>query len=81
MTRQAPMSDAERARRYRARRRQGLCVVPLEVNGSEIDGLVRGGLLKSSHAGDLKKVGEAVREAMKEHLKIFRHACHPPGGK
>ncbi len=81
MTRQAPMSDAERARRYRARRRQGLCVVPLEVSGSEIDFLVRGGLLESSHASDLKKVGEAVREAMKEHLKIFRHACHPPGEK
>ncbi len=81
MYRQASKTDAERARRYRARRRQGLCVVPLEVSESEIDGLVRGGLLESSHAGDPKKVGEAVREAMKEHLEKFRHACHPPGQK
>ncbi len=57
---------AERQRRYRERRKRGLCVVPLEVSEAEIDHLVRSGLLDPLDASDPEKLATAIRSAMHE---------------
>ena len=57
---------AMKQRRYRERRKRGLCVVPLEVSEAEIDDLVRSGLLDPLDACDPEKLAEAIRSAMHE---------------
>ncbi len=61
-----PTPGALKQRRYRERRKRGLCVVPLEVSEAEIDHLVRSGLLDPVDASDLEKVAKAIRSAMHE---------------
>ena len=72
-----PLTDAERARRYRTRVNRRLCVVPLEVSEADIDYLVRSGVLDPLKGGDRSKIAEAV----KRQLEKIRHACHERGGK
>ena len=57
---------ALKQRRYRERRKRGLCVVPLEVSEAEIDHLVRSGLLDPLDASDPEKLATAIRSAMHE---------------
>ena len=55
---------AERMRLHRARRRQGLRCLLVELRVTEIDGLVYKGLLKSEARND----PNALAEALYEHL-------------
>jgi hypothetical protein len=52
-------------RRYRERRRLRRCVVSLEIGESEIDSLIRRGLLAPLDASDHKKLADAIRQCMK----------------
>ena len=56
---------ALKQRRYRERRRLRRCVVSLEIGESEIDSLIRRGLLDPLNASDHKKLAEAIRQCMK----------------
>jgi hypothetical protein len=55
---------AERMRLHRERRRQGLSCVTIELRETEIDSLIRRGLLKAETRNDR----HAVRKALYEHL-------------
>ena len=67
---------AERARRYRDRINEHLCVVPLEVGEADIDYLVLSGALDSK-TDNRRKIAEAVKHL----LEKVRHAYHEPGGE
>jgi hypothetical protein len=53
-------SGAERMRRHRERRRRGLFCVTVDVHESEIDALIRAGLLQS----EMRRDGNAVVKAL-----------------
>jgi len=55
---------AERMRRHRERRRDGLRCLTIELRETERDALIRKGLLKADARNDL----HAVREALYAHL-------------
>jgi hypothetical protein len=55
---------AERARRYRARKRAGLRCLPIELRNAEIDALIAKGLLKPQQRDD----DDEVREGLYAHL-------------
>jgi hypothetical protein len=55
---------AERARRYRARKRDGLRCLPIELRNAEIDALIAKGLLKRQQRDD----DDEVREGLYAHL-------------
>ncbi len=58
---QSLSSSAERTRRYRERKRQGvICVAPVPVYELDIDALVAQGRLKPEDKGDTGKISEAV---------------------
>ena len=59
-----PSPAAERMRRHRERRREGLRCLAIELRETEIDVLVQKGLLKADARNDL----HAVREALYAHL-------------
>jgi hypothetical protein len=54
------MSAAERMRHYRKRRRQGLQCVRIELHVTEIEDLIRIGLLKEEQRQDPEAVQAAV---------------------
>ena len=51
---------AERMRRYRQRRRDGLRCLIIELRETEIDDLIRKGLLKSETRNDLNAIIDAL---------------------
>jgi hypothetical protein len=51
---------AERMRRYRQRRREGLRCLIIELRETEIDDLIRKGLLKSETRNDLSAIIDAL---------------------
>ena len=54
-------TSAERTRRYRERKKQGvICVAPVPVYELDIDALVAHGRLKQEDRNDAGKVAEAV---------------------
>jgi hypothetical protein len=60
----ARSSAAERMRRHRERRRDGLRCVVVELRDTEIDGLIRKGLLKS----ETRNNRNAIIDALYVHL-------------
>ena len=54
------ISAAERMRLTRQRRREGFRVIPFEVRDSEIDQLVRHGLLKSADRNNRESIARAL---------------------
>jgi hypothetical protein len=56
----APSAAAERMRRHRERRRDGLRCLTIELRETEIDALVRMGLLKSEMRNDANAIIEAL---------------------
>ena len=56
----APSPAAERMRRCRRRRRNGLRCLTIQLRKTEIDGLVWSGLLKAETRNDLNAVRESV---------------------
>jgi len=63
--RAARRTAAERMRRCRARRRAGYRCVTVEIHDTEIDGLVRHGLLRVDERND----PDAILAAVYEHLE------------
>ena len=57
-----PSLAAERMRRYRERRREGLRCLTIELHVTEINALIRKGLLKSEMRNDLAEVCMALYE-------------------
>ena len=60
----AGSAAAERMRAHRARRRKGLRCVMIQLRETEIDVLIRKGLLKADARNDLR----AIRNALHAHL-------------
>ena len=59
---------AERMRRHRERRREGLRCVTLDVHDGEIDALARRGFLKSDARNDLRSIEMALYEFLEHAL-------------
>ena len=59
----APVSDAERQRRFRERRRRGVFVVPLEVSFEMLEALVDQGDIDEANSSDLDRIGKAITAA------------------
>jgi hypothetical protein len=55
-----PRTPAERMRRSRDLRRKGLRVVPVEVRDTEVQGLVRLGLLPAGEQDNPAAIGDAL---------------------
>jgi hypothetical protein len=55
---------AERMRRHRERRRDGLRCLTIELRETEIDALIRKGMLKA----DTRNDPDAIRDALNMHL-------------
>jgi hypothetical protein len=58
----APSATAKRMRLHRYRRRQGLRCITAELRETEIDTLVRMGLLEAEMRNDLKAIKKALHE-------------------
>jgi len=60
MTRSTPSTAAERMRRYRKRRRDGMQYVRIPLHVTEIDGLIRIRFLKEEEREDAERLQTAV---------------------
>ena len=58
----APSAAAKRMRLHRYRRQQGLRCITAELRDTEIDTLVRMGLLEAEMRNDLKAIKKALHE-------------------
>lgn len=65
------MSSAERNRRYRQRRRDGVRVVPLALHHDVLDDLIERHLLAGWDEGDPRAVADAIRAALEQ----WREVC------
>jgi len=63
-------SAAERQRRYRERRRRGICVVPVEVTCDMLDAFDREGHLHESPSVDPCEIGKAVATVARRFLAV-----------
>jgi hypothetical protein len=63
-----PLSAAERMRRHRERRRDGLRCLTIELRDTEIDALVRNGFLKADARNDLRSIEMALYEFLERTL-------------
>ena len=70
MTSHVPISDGERQRRFRERRRRGVFVVPVEVTGEMITALVEQGGMDEANSSDLDYVGETIAAAARRDLDL-----------
>ncbi len=70
MTISSPLSDAERQRRHRARRKQGRFVVLVEVSGEMVEALCRRGDVDEVNSSNLDRVGEAIAAAARRDLAL-----------
>ena len=61
----SPTPAAERMRRHRERRREGMRCLWIELRDTEIDALVQSGLLKSETRNDQN----AIADALYDHLE------------
>ncbi len=66
----APSPAARRQRRHRARRKQGRCVVPVEVTFEIITALVDQGDVDEGNSCDLNYVGKAITAAARRGLDL-----------
>jgi hypothetical protein len=66
-----PNLAAERMRRHRQRRRDGLRCLMIELYETEVDALIQRGLLKAEMRND----SFAITEALYEHLKHTLVSC------
>ncbi len=60
MTKASPSLAAERMRRYRERRRDGMCCLRIELRDTEVGALVRKGLLKPETRHDQNAIADAL---------------------
>ncbi|MCX7364233.1 MAG: hypothetical protein NTV97_20665 [Alphaproteobacteria bacterium] len=63
-----PSRAAERMRRHRERRREGLCCLFVELRDTEIDALVRHGMLKQETRHDQNAIADALYDYLERTL-------------
>jgi hypothetical protein len=63
---------AERMRRHRQRRRDGLICLTIELRKSEVDGLARMGFLKPEMRNDVSAIRNALYAFYAEHWIEYR---------
>ena len=63
-----PSLAAERMRRHRERRREGLCCLWVELHDTEINALMRKGLLKSETRHDQNAIADALYDYLERTL-------------
>jgi len=68
------MTDAERARRYRRRRRRNEFIVPLPVDFTIIDQLIDAGCLEERASEDRTAVAAAIRQRITGNFPVTRDA-------
>ncbi len=56
----SPSSGADRASRYRKRKREGRLIAPVEVLPEDLKALVDNALLEPGKSGDRAAIGEAI---------------------
>ncbi len=66
----APTLAARRQRRHRARRKQDLFVVPVEVTREMIASLVDQGDVDEADSSDLERLGKAIAAATRRGLEL-----------
>jgi hypothetical protein len=69
-----PSAAAERMRRHRQRRREGLIHIPIDLRSSEIDGLVRLGFLSAETRNDVTAVRKGLYQYFETMLDSNRDA-------
>ena len=70
----APSAAAERMRRHRQRRRDGLRCLMIELREKEIDALIRQGLLEAENRNDCDSVQSALYAFLDRALGELRDA-------
>ncbi|NDH62649.1 MAG: hypothetical protein EBY18_13605 [Alphaproteobacteria bacterium] len=65
----SPTPAAERMRRHRERRRDGVRCLWIELRDTEIDGLVHSGLLKAETRNDQNAIADALYEHLERTLE------------
>jgi hypothetical protein len=70
-----PFTSAERMRRHRERRREGLTHVSIDLRGSEIDGLVRLGFLSTETRNDVTAIRKGLYQYFQAMLDTNRGAA------
>ena len=68
MTNASPSPAAERMRRHRERRRDGMRCLRVELRDTEIDALVRKGLLKPETRHDQNAIADALYDYLERTL-------------
>jgi hypothetical protein len=63
-------SLAARQRRCRQRRKSGIMVVPVEVDGPVLDLLIKMGVIKEEHAGSPASVGRSIGEMLARSARL-----------
>ena len=65
----SPTPAAERMRRHRERRRDGIRCLWIELRDTEIDALVQSGLLKAETRNDQNAIADALYEHLERTLE------------
>jgi len=65
----SPTPAAERMRRHRERRRDGMRCLWIELRDTEIDALVQSGLLKAETRNDQNAIADALYEHLERTLE------------
>ena len=65
----SPPPAAERMRRHRERRRDGMRCLWIELRDTEIDALVQSGLLKAETRNDQNAIADALYEHLERTLE------------
>jgi hypothetical protein len=74
----APVSAAaERMRRHRQRKREGLRSLTIEVREAEIDALMRSGFLEKSSRDDANAVTQALYRVFDRVFRVTRNVSTP----
>ena len=68
MTTASPSPAAERMRRHRERRRDGMRCMRIELRDTEVDALVREGLLKPETRSDQNAIADALYHYLERNL-------------
>ena len=66
MNQTSPLSDVERQRRYRQRKRDGIRIISVELGKAEIDALIDRGGLSAGKVDDPTEIGRAIHELIVE---------------
>ena len=72
-----PVSAAERMRRHRQRKRDGLRSLTIEVREAEIDALIRSGFLEKGSRNNANAVAQALYRVFDRVFRVTRNVSTP----